>query len=197
MNSLLDHTKPTLRSLTTSDLVVAAAEGDQSAWRELVRRHERVISSVTWSFRLTDEDAADVLQNTWLQLATHLGTMRSPEFLPGWLTTTARHECLKLLRGHREHATVVDRLDRPSEEPGPAEHAVRQDVSRIVQSALTRLPPRDAHLLRLLMQSARPGYREIAADLGIAVGSIGPTRLRALSRLRAELVAASVTDLSG
>jgi RNA polymerase sigma factor (sigma-70 family) len=196
MNSTLEHTRPTLHSATLPDLVAAAAEGDQSAWRELVRRHERVIRSVTWKYRLTDEDAADVLQNTWLQLATHLRTLRSPAFLPGWLATTARNNCLKLLSGQREHATALDHLDRPSEEPGPAEHAVRQDVSSIVQSALTRLPARDERLLRLLMQSARPGYREIAADLGIPIGSIGPTRLRALSRMRAELAAASVTDLS-
>jgi len=201
MNPPRDHLPPAQRSLAPADLppadlLRAAAAGDQSAWRELVRRHARIIWSVTQSFRLTEEDAADVVQNTWLQLATHLGSLRSPEALPGWLSTTARNQCLRLLRGRREQATTVEHLDRPSEAPGPAEYVVRQDVSRIVESALTRLPAREAHLLRLLMQSARPGYTEIAAKLDMAVGSVGPTRSRALSRLRAELAAASVTDLS-
>ena len=132
-----------------------------------------------------------------MQLATHLGPMRTPEALPGWLSTTARNQSLKLLRGQREQATAADSLDRPRKEPGLAEHVVRQDVSRIVQSALKRIPPREAQLVRLLMQSARPGYREIAADLGMAVGSAGPTRSRALARLRAEPAAASLTELSG
>ena len=181
----------------TPELVRAAAGGDQAAWDEIVRRYSHLIWAVARSFRLADEDAADAVQNTWLRLATHLDTIHAPAALPGWLTTTARNECRQLLRGRREHATVTEELDRPSDEPGPAESAVSRDVSRLLRLALTRLPEREARLLQLLMQSARPGYSEIAERLGMAVGSIGPTRSRALDRLRAELVAASLTDLRG
>jgi RNA polymerase sigma factor (sigma-70 family) len=181
----------------TPELVRAAADGDQAAWDELVRRYSHLIWAVARSYRLTNEDAADAVQNTWLRLATHLDTIQSPAALPGWLSTTARNECRQLLRGRREHATVTEDLDRASEEPGPAEHAVSREVARLLNLAMTRLPEREARLLRLLMQSSRPGYSEIAERLGMAVGSIGPTRSRALDRLRAELVAASLTDLRG
>jgi len=193
----LHHLPQPRTTVDTTELVRAAAAGDQNAWNELVRRYNHLIWSVARSFRLTDEDAADAVQNTWLRLATHLHTIQAPAALPGWLTTTARNECRQLLRGRREHATVVEDLDRASDEPGPAEHAVRRDVSRHLRRALTRLPEREARLLQMLMQSARPGYSEIADRLGMAVGSIGPTRSRALDRLRAELVAASLTDLRG
>jgi len=181
----------------TPELVRAAAGGDQAAWDEIVRRYSHLIWAVARSFRLADEDAADAVQNTWLRLATHLDTIHAPAALPGWLTTTARNECRQLLRGRREHATVTEELDRPSDEPGPADRAVSREVARLLNLAMTRLPEREAHLLRLLMQSSRPGYSEIAERLGMAVGSIGPTRSRALDRLRAELVAASLTDLRG
>lgn len=194
MNPPLEHLSLARPCHATADLLRAAAEGDEIAWANLVHRHVGIIRSVTRSFRLNDEDAADVAQNTWLQLATHMGSVRSPESLPGWLATTARNQCRQLLRGQRDRATSVEYLDRPCEEPGPAQYAVSHDVSSIVQSALKRLPAREEHLLRLLMQNARPGYTEIAAKLGMAVGSIGPTRARALGRLRAELVASSVTD---
>jgi RNA polymerase sigma factor (sigma-70 family) len=179
------------------DIVRAAAEGDEIAWYELVRRHSHMIWAVARSFRLADEDAADAVQNTWLRLATRLDTIQAPESLPGWLATTARNECRQLLRGRREHATLVEDLDRASDEPGPAEHAVSRDVSRLLSIALRRLPEREARLMSMLMQSSRPGYNEIADRLGMPVGSIGPTRSRVLERLRAELVASSITDLRG
>ena len=106
--------------------------GRPDAWNELVRRYSHLIWAVARSFRLTDEDAADAVQNTWLRLATHLDTIQSPAALPGWLTTTARNECRQLLRGRREHATVDEVLDRASEEPGPAEHAVSREVGRLL-----------------------------------------------------------------
>jgi RNA polymerase sigma factor (sigma-70 family) len=193
----LHHLPRPRTTVDTTELVRAAADGDQNAWNELVRRYSHLIWAVARSFRLTDEDAADAVQNTWLRLATHLDTIQSPAALPGWLSTTARNECRQLLRGRREQATVTEDLDRASEEPGPAEHAVSREVARLLNLAMTRLPEREARLLRLLMQSSRPGYSEIAERLGMAVGSIGPTRSRALDRLRAELVAASLTDLRG
>ncbi len=196
-STVLHHLPHPRTGAGTPELVRAAADGDQAAWDELVRRYSHLIWAVARSFRLTDEDAADAVQNTWLRLATHLDTIQSPAALPGWLTTTARNECRQLLRGRREHATVVEELDRASDEPGPAEHAVSRDVARLLRLALTRLPEREARLLQMLMQSARPGYSEIADRLGMAVGSIGPTRSRALDRLRAELVAASLSDLRG
>jgi RNA polymerase sigma factor (sigma-70 family) len=138
-----------------------------------------------------------MVQNTWLRLATHLGTIRTPEALPAWLAATARHECLNLIRRRRDHATVTDDVERPSDDLGPAEHVVTRDVLRTLYSAMTTLPRRDVRMLLLLMQSARPRYAEIAGLLGMPVGSLGPKRSRALGRLRAALVAADVTSPAG
>jgi DNA-directed RNA polymerase specialized sigma24 family protein len=53
--------------------------------------------------------------------------------------------------------------------------------------AFERLRPSDQKLLRLLMDDTKVSYRQISAELGIPIGSIGPTRARALQRLRDEL----------
>jgi RNA polymerase sigma factor (sigma-70 family) len=179
------------------EVVRAAVEGDQVAWEELVARHAKLVWSVVRGFRFDDEDAADMVQNTWLLLTMHLGAIRNPEALPRWLATTARHECLKLLRWRRDQAMATDDLERPSEDPGPAEHLVSGEVMRTLRTAMTTLPRRDVRMLSLLMQTSRPRYAEIASILGMPIGSLGPLRKRALNRLRAALVAGDVTSSAG
>jgi RNA polymerase sigma factor (sigma-70 family) len=179
------------------DVVRAAGEGDQVAWEELVARHTSLVWSVVRGFHFDPEDAADVVQNTWLRLTMHLGAIRAPEALPRWLAITARHECLKLLRWRRDQAMATDDLEHPSDDLGPAEHVVTGEVLRTLHSAMTTLPQRDVRMLSLLMQTSRPRYAEIASTLGMPIGSLGPLRSRALGRLRAALVAADVTSPIG
>lgn len=179
------------------EVVRAAAEGDEAAWGELVARYAGLIWSVVRRFHFEEEDAADVVQNTWLRLTAHLGAIRNPEALPKWLAVTTRHECIKLSRWRRDQATVTDDVERPSEDPGPAERLVSREVLRTLRVAMTTLPHRDVRLLTLLMQSSRPRYAEIANTLGMPIGSLGPSRSRALGRLRAALVAGDVTSPTG
>jgi RNA polymerase sigma factor (sigma-70 family) len=189
-----------LRMLPPRDIrevVRAAAEGDQAAWAELVARYASLIWSVVRRFRFSEEDAADVVQNTWLRLTAHLGAIRSPEALPRWLAVTTRHECIKLARWRREQETLTDDLERPSDDPGPAERVMTREVLRTLSSAMTTLPHRDVRMLTLLMQTSRPRYAEIASTLGMPIGSLGPLRKRALNRLRAVLIAGDVTSSAG
>ncbi|HET6685932.1 MAG TPA: sigma-70 family RNA polymerase sigma factor, partial [Jiangellaceae bacterium] len=83
---------------STSDLVRDAAGGDQGAWNQLVDRYSRLVWAVARGHRLAHADSADVFQTTWLRLVEHLGRLRDPEQLAGWLSTTARHESLRVLR---------------------------------------------------------------------------------------------------
>jgi len=60
--------------------------------------------------------------------------------------------------------------------------------------AVGLLSGRCQQLLRILMASPPPSYAEVAAGLGLPVGSIGPTRARCLQALREQLVARGITD---
>src|SRR3954452_20185839 len=81
-----------------ADLVQAAAEGDQVAWDELVDRFNGLVWSVARAHRLPPRGASDVVQTTWLRLVEHLGRLQDPERVGAWLATTARRECLRVLR---------------------------------------------------------------------------------------------------
>ena len=84
--------------LQHTQLVTAAAEGDQAAWRALFERFSPLVYSIAHSFRLERADTADVSQTVWLRLVEHVGRLRDPERVGAWLASMTRHECLRTLR---------------------------------------------------------------------------------------------------
>ena len=181
----------------TGQLVRSAAGGDEVAWRGLVDRFSGLVWAVARAYRLGDSDAADVYQTTWLRLAEHIQRIDHPDRVGAWLATAARRECLQSLRavGRVLPTDDMDRLDltpltgNPTEEAVLAAEQEREDADRaaLVWQALDRLSARCRELLRVLMASPPPSYAEVAAALGLPLGSIGPTRGRCLQRLREEV----------
>jgi RNA polymerase sigma factor (sigma-70 family) len=168
--------------------VVSAAAGDQLAWRELVDRYAPLLVSVVRGFRLTPAETEDVAQTVWLRLVEHLDSLQEPRAIPGWLVTTARRESIRYLSSQR-HRRMSDPLNDdqppvPAEVPDPDEGLVRSERHQVLLAGLAELPSRQRELLLLLMTDPQPSYDEIRRRTGIPVGSIGPTRARALERLR-------------
>ncbi|MGW4526411.1 RNA polymerase sigma factor [Amycolatopsis sp. NPDC004378] len=165
-------------------LLENAARGAEWAWRDLVARYSSLIHSVCRQFRIGDADTEDISGAVWLHLVSNLARIREPEALPGWLQTTTRHECLRLLR-HRNRLVPAD-AGLFAESADPAPDAVVIGAERLVAArrACALLPRRDRRLLALLFGDPPKSYQEISATLGIPVGSIGPTRARCLARVR-------------
>jgi RNA polymerase sigma factor (sigma-70 family) len=185
------------------DLVLAAVRGDKASWDALVQRYSGLVWSVTRGYRLGPADAADVFQTTWLRLAEHLGRIDKPGHVGAWLATTARHEALRIARGATrmvpsDEATLValGQVDDYSPEQAALDaEQVRLNSERSARlwHAFGELPARCRELLRILIASPPPSYAEVAAAVGMPVGSIGPTRARCLRRLR-ERLAGEVSD---
>ncbi|GAA0207777.1 sigma-70 family RNA polymerase sigma factor [Saccharothrix mutabilis subsp. mutabilis] len=168
-----------------ASLLSAAARGDQAAWNELMARYTPLLWSVARGFRLGTADCADVVQNTWLKLVEKLGTVSDPERLAAWLATTARRECLQLLRrAERRRAADEEPPDVADDSPPPDDGLLLAERDAALWRAVDRLPDACRRLIRLLMADPPPSYAEIARVLDIAVGSIGPSRGRCLDRLR-------------
>ncbi len=170
-----------------SALLERAAEGDQSAWMALVDRYSGLVWSVTRSFRLSRDDAAEVCQTTWLRLVEHLATIREPERLGAWLATTTRRLCLMTVR--RSHRTVPSELDEMQlispDATDDLDDTLDGDQRRVaLRRAFDELPEPGKTLLRVLAADPAPSYAEAAAILGVPIGSIGPTRARCIERLR-------------
>lgn len=177
-----------LGTRTNTDLVEAAARGDQDGWDEIVQRYLPLVFSVTRRYRLSNKDAEDVSQTVWLRLVEHLDTIREPRALPMWIATTTRNEALRLVTAHRRTAPVdplgPSALDGEASSAELDEELLRAERQQAMRDGLAELEPRHRELLLLLVADPPLSYEAIGARLGMPVGSIGPTRARCLARLR-------------
>jgi RNA polymerase sigma factor (sigma-70 family) len=150
--------------------------------------------SVARSHRLSSADAADVSQTTWLRLAEHIGRLRDPDRIAGWLGTTARNECLKVLRQSGRQVPVdIDQYERSAPGAGVDRALLAEERDAALWQGFDRIAPRCQQLLRLLLHEPAVSYQEIGELLDMPVGSIGPTRARCLGMLRERLAAVGIT----
>jgi RNA polymerase sigma factor (sigma-70 family) len=170
---------------TVTELVEAAAAGETAAWREIVVRYGDLVRATVAGFRLQPADAADAMQNTWLRAVERIGTVRDPERLGGWLTTTAARECLGVLRRSRRELPVDAFVDQVAwAGPSPESRVLRKERDRAVDAAVAQLPTRRRELVDAIFRGPGADYVEVAQRTGMPVGSIGPTRGRCLAKLR-------------
>ncbi len=174
-------------SRTPAQLLDAASRGDQASWNGLVERYLPLVYSVARRYRLSDEDAADVSQTLWLRLVEHLGSIKEPRALPSWIITTTKREALRTLAA-RQRTCPVDAVNgfdttRPDATDSDAE-LLRAERHLALRDGLAELAPDDRELVLLFICDPPLTYSQIAARLGVPVGSIGPTRGRCLAKLR-------------
>ena len=175
-----------------AELVARVSAGDPAAWDELVDAYVGLVWAIARNHRLSQGDAADVSQTTWLRLVENLDRIEDPRRVGAWLATTARRECLRLLRMSGRTVLVDDEaaLDRMDSAQVPVDALLlKEEEAAMVRAAFAQLPERCQRLLGVLMVDEPPSYEELSAALGMPIGSIGPTRGRCLEKLRA-LVAA-------
>ena len=181
-----------------TDLVTCARKGDKQAWDALVERYSPLIWSICRRHRLRDADAEDVGQNVWLHLVDQPDNVRDPAALPGWLATTTRRDCLRVLRTAREPLTAGYGLDAqilPDEQAGTAEQELLvAERHTALREAFLALPPSDQRLIGLLLEDPPVPYAEISSRLGIPAGSIGPHRGRCLDKLRRDPAIAALIN---
>jgi len=173
-------------ALDVARLVQRAAEGDRWAWERLVDQYSRLIWAMTRDFKLVESDANDVAQATWLRLLEHIDRLENPARIASWLAVTARRECLRTLAARKKFVLVRDDADLGdvAHEPEIDERLLANERAQAVREALSRLPWHWQRLVELLMADPPASYAEISDQLGLPVGSIGPTRGRCLERLR-------------
>lgn len=168
-------------------LFEAARRGADGAWSALLDRHRSLIMATARRFGLSGPDAEDLYQTVALRLLEHADRIREPRSLPGWVASTAQHECMRVVRARDREPSSEAVGERPgviSWSPEPDERLVRDLYRRAVREALASLGARERELLLLSVAiEPRPSYAEIAGRLGLAVGSIGPTRGRCLAKL--------------
>jgi RNA polymerase sigma factor (sigma-70 family) len=190
-----------------ASLVAGAIEGHEAAWNALVERLQRVVWKSVNMMTYDHEVRDDAFAATWLRLAERLATIREPEKLPGWLTTTACNEVRQILRqrgryqanaGNEWAAVGTGRADVFESLIGDeGEHAtgmLRDESRRHVRSAFGQLDPQCREIITVLVLADPPvPYEQASERLGRPIGSLGPSRRRCLEKMKS-LLDISPTD---
>ncbi|PFG18631.1 RNA polymerase sigma factor (sigma-70 family) [Serinibacter salmoneus] len=177
------------------------------AWRDeetsasaLVEVMTPVLWQVARAYDLDEEQARDGLQNVWLALVRSREAIADPQAIGAWLITATRREAWRLRTAARRleqrRAPVNPEVELDHYLPhhrAAEEEALERSESRRLWRALAALPERCRRLLRVIAFSDRPNYAELAADLKMPVGSIGPTRGRCLGKLRTAMTSRPTT----
>jgi RNA polymerase sigma factor (sigma-70 family) len=170
------------------DLIRGCRTGDVGAWQHVLRRYERLVFSIPRRYGLSREDAADITQLTLTILLQSIDKLPEDSNLGAWLTTVARRHTWRLLNRNRREKTVEykERGDATPLLPNSAtEDMEHWELSQWLHHGLSLIaqPCRDL-LYALYLEPEQPSYAVIARRMDMAVGSVGPTRIRCLGRLK-------------
>ena len=165
-----------------AELVQCCLRGDETAWQALIERYQRLVISVSLRAGLDPDDADDVFQVVFTTLYRRLDGLRDQTKLASWLITTAQREAWRVGRGKRGWAELDEQT--VDERPAASEVIEAAERDQRVREAMALLDDRcHALLTALFLESGSVNYAEVAAKLGMAVGSIGPTRARCFKKL--------------
>jgi RNA polymerase sigma-70 factor, ECF subfamily len=183
-----------------ADLVGRAAAGDASAFRELVVRHQVRVYQIVYRMLRDRTDADDVTQETFVRVFRNLDRFdRTREFGP-WLHTIARNAALNYIasRGRRRAASLDELSDKGAPPPAsrdesPLESIARREIVERVRGAMDALPE-EQRLVLTLREFDGLQYDEIAATLGIPIGTVMSRLSRARAALATRLRARGIQD---
>ncbi|GAA3833366.1 RNA polymerase sigma factor [Streptomyces phyllanthi] len=128
-------------------------------------------------------EPGDLEQAVWLRLLERIDADGPPSDPEGWLRVAVREEARRSRRTVRvERPYVTEPADDSG--PGPEQLALAAARRRALHAAVRRLPGRCPRLLAALLSPRDLTYREIAGELGMSQGSLGPERSKCLGCLR-------------
>lgn len=173
------------------DLILRCRQGSAGAWYRVLNKYERLVYSIPLRYGLSRDDAADIAQITFTILIQNMDSLSEDSRLGPWLVTVARRHTWRLMeRNRRESAN--ERLEGTDVAASAvllgrsdADSIEHWELSEWLDEGLSKIsgPCREL-LLALYFQPERSSYAEVAADLDMPVGSIGPRRARCLKSLR-------------
>ncbi|HEY5934312.1 MAG TPA: sigma-70 family RNA polymerase sigma factor [Kofleriaceae bacterium] len=181
--------------MTPSDaeLVALTLVGDTRAFGTLVARYQGSAHGLAYAIVADRSEAEDLVQSAFLRAYLQLARLREPDRFAPWLRRVVTTTCLNWLEAHRparrREVVDIDELDLDSPEPPVDELLAREEMAKLVSSAVERLPARYRVPLAMFYLDGET-YEGVAAVLGKSVGTIKSLVHRAREKLRSPLAAA-------
>lgn len=174
-----------------AEIVAACRRGDETAWNTLVDRYQRLIVTIPRRAGLSEEQAADILQEVFLTLFEKLDEIEQPDRIRSWIVTTAKFKTWGVIRaGKNFHAPEseaemeAEMANLPDARPLADEILIELEQQHLIRTALNRLEERCRTILSMIyLQNSAASYAEVASAIGVGETSISPLRTRCLKKL--------------
>jgi RNA polymerase sigma-70 factor (ECF subfamily) len=171
--------------------------GDVNAFEQLVVENQKSVYNLALKIMKNESDALDVSQDVFLKAYTNLENFRGDSRFSVWLYRLAYNACIDASRksktGMNISLTVQDEdsesaeLDLADTKPLPEEETERRETQREVQAAIQELPE-DQRKIIVMREFSDMAYEDIAASLGISVGTVKSRLSRARKNLAKILI---------
>lgn len=170
-------------------LIEASRKGDSHAWQTLVERYQRLIYTIPRRAGLDESRASEIFQRVFAKLVANIHRIEQPDRIQAWLVTTAKRETFRMVDKEKRFASASQDISEqetlPDHAPLPDEVVVRLEEQHSIKLAVETVGDKCRRLLTLLFYQPEPlSYSDVARELGVAEGSIGPTRARCLQKVQ-------------
>jgi RNA polymerase sigma factor (sigma-70 family) len=170
-----------------ADMMLRARAGDRAAIGEIVERCTPMLRALAHRYVDNAAEVDDVVQDVWVTFVQNLDRIREPAATRGWLVRVLTHTAWRAQSRARRSVPTAD-LGEGAAHHDTEDAALRrvwcEELRARLTPALRALRPDDQRLVVLLAGERRPDYRTVSKLVNRPIGSIGPTRQRALERLR-------------
>lgn len=172
-------------TLDDNDLVARTLDGDVRSYEELVRRYERLVGRVLYSYARREISVEDLVQETFLRAYDRLETFNPDYRFKTWLLAIANNLGVDTLRRRRETVEFNPEIHATTS-GGPEAEAVEADRSHSIQEAIGKLP--EIYGVPLVLRySEEMSYAEIAEVLGVTIPAVKSRLFRARNMLAGRL----------
>ena len=176
----------TVNGMEDPEVVAAIVAGDPGGIAAAYDRYAVALYSYCRSLLREPEDAADVVQDTFLIATSKLGGLRDPGKLRPWLYAVARNECLRRLRSGEATAALDEAVDTPTASADVGDAAEREDLRELIKAAIDGLNRGERDVIELSLVHELEGD-ELAEALGVTRNHAHALLSRARSQLERSL----------
>jgi RNA polymerase sigma-70 factor (ECF subfamily) len=174
------------------DLVAMTLRGHPDAFTTLVERYDRAVYHLAYRTLHDVEEARDATQETFFKAFRSLRTFKQGAKFSTWIFAIAYHGCCDRLN-RRKRFSSDELPDRADPAPGPEHQVIALDEASQLRAAIDALPDKYRTVVTLFHLQGKQ-YEEIAAVLGLPMGTVKTHLFRAKEQLRRLLSGTEVTE---
>jgi RNA polymerase sigma-70 factor, ECF subfamily len=170
----------TLTAAQCEEALARFAQGDATAFAEIVREHQSMVFSLAFHFLHDRGHAEDVAQDVFLRLYQNMASIKSGKHLVFWLRkVTCRRSVDKIRRSPKHVAASLDDVAEPVAESRDADPLLSEKLRRLVVSL-----PEDSRAVIILRYQEELELAEIAEILDLPLNTVKSRLQRSLEVLR-------------